>query len=127
MAHCKRPGILILFTKHTTALSCLRFPFYHSLPDQGCYWLAPAGAVVDDYYLGGYSSSLVKPPGKLAVISSAAAKSGNNTLQSVFQIRLNGTGASFTNTPTDFLMAVGPLDAAGVIHKHADAQVQSCY
>lgn len=83
-----------------------------------------AGAVVDDYFLGGYSSSLVKPPGKLDVISAAAAKSGDS-LQAVFQIRLKGNGASFANAPTDFLMAVGPLDASGNVRKHANAQVDT--
>ncbi|CAL8468982.1 g8523 [Coccomyxa elongata] len=82
---------------------------------------APSGASVDNYYLGGYSSAMVQPPGKLNLLSASAAMSGNR-LQALFTIRLPTNGSTLSATPTDYLMALGRLDPSGNLVKHADAQ-----
>ncbi|BDA43017.1 probable cytochrome b561 and DOMON domain-containing protein At3g61 at C-terminar half [Coccomyxa sp. Obi] len=82
---------------------------------------APSGASVDNYYLGGYSSTLVQPPGKLDLLSASAAMSGNR-LQALFQIRLPTNGSTLSATPTDYLMALGRLDPSGNLVKHANSQ-----
>ncbi len=84
---------------------------------------ADTGASVDNYYLGGYSSAMVQPPGKLDLLSASAAMSGSR-LQALFTIRLPTNGSSLSTTPTDYLMALGRLDPSGNLVKHSDAQAR---
>lgn len=76
---------------------------------------------MDDYFLGGYKSLLVKPPGKLNVISASAAKSGNN-LMAVYKLRLPSSASNLSASPTDYLMALGQLSPNGALMKHDDSQ-----
>ena len=76
---------------------------------------------MDNYYLGGYTSSQVQPPGKLNLLSASAAMSGNR-LQTLFRIRLLTSGSALSATPTSSLLALGQLDPRGGLIKHADSQ-----
>ena len=84
-----------------------------------------AGASVDNYFLGGMDTSLVKPPGHLDALNATAAKSGSGRLQAVFALQLPQSAATLANAATPVIYAVGPLDASGSLQQHAVSQARA--
>ena len=75
---------------------------------------------MDDYYLKGQATNLVQPPSKLTVLYKAAAAAGGS-LQMVFELLLTQSGSQLKASPTNVLMAVGPL-AGGQLQFHTFRQ-----
>ena len=69
----------------------------------------PTGATVDSYFLGGYVSSAVTPPGKFKVLSMQAQASSTGRLQAYFEIALTQTANALRATPLDVIYAIGEL------------------
>jgi len=75
---------------------------------------APTGASIDQYFLEGYQSSSVQPPGKLSVNSMEAAVV-DGSVRGAFEMELPaGTDAS----AVPFIYTFGPLSADGSLQMH---------
>ena len=74
-----------------------------------------AGASVDDYYLASQSTSGVKPPSRLEVMSKSAALS-DNRLHAVFELSLAYTASDLDSVGV--IYAAGPLDSTGALQQH---------
>lgn len=68
-----------------------------------------AGASVDSYFLGGYDSSAVQPPGKFKVLSMQAQASTTGRLQAYFEVVLTQKANALKATPLDVIYAVGEV------------------
>ena len=80
---------------------------------------------MNNYFLGGYDASLVRPPGHLDVLNATAAKSGSGQLQAVFALQLPQAAAALASAATPVMYAVGPLDASGDLQQHAVSQARA--
>ena len=65
------------------------------------------GATVNSYYLGGYDSRQVKPPGGFTVLNMQAQTSSNGRLQAYFEIALNQTADALQSSPLAIIYATG--------------------
>ncbi|KAK9815929.1 hypothetical protein WJX72_012106 [[Myrmecia] bisecta] len=78
-----------------------------------------SGASIDDYFLGGYTPSAVKPPSRLTILSRSATGNATN-LQATFRLLVAASGADLK--AFNIIFALGPLGSDGGLQQHPLSQ-----